>query len=127
MGYYAGHNVHQLMLSECLQSEPQFLKLQDPPAVIGLAVGHNAVSYSSAEGTQHGRHMLDMLFGNDMGYSSMWSDRFYDASLLTERSLLELYATVRALQGLAMYQACLCRHWDCVLKSTYDKASLAGQ
>ncbi|KAL5359949.1 hypothetical protein BJX96DRAFT_174834 [Aspergillus floccosus] len=73
MGYHAGHNVHQLMLSECLQSEPQLLKLQDSPAVIGLAVGHNAVSYSSPEGTQHGRHMLDMLFGNDMGYSICWN------------------------------------------------------
>ncbi|KAL4891566.1 hypothetical protein BDV59DRAFT_208978 [Aspergillus ambiguus] len=73
MGYYAGHNIHQLMLSETFNSQPQFLNLQDTPAVIALAVGIEAVSYSSPEGTQHGKDLMNTMFGDDMGFSICWN------------------------------------------------------
>lgn len=74
MGYYAANNVHQLMLEECTKTPADFLKLQDaPPPVIGLALGDNAVSYTSDDGTQHGKHLLKSMFGDDMGYSSKFS------------------------------------------------------
>ncbi|KAF9885900.1 hypothetical protein FE257_012280 [Aspergillus nanangensis] len=73
MGYYAANNVHQLILSESLNVKPDFLHLADAPPVIGLALGDNAVSYTSADRTQHGKHLLELMFGDDMGHSICWN------------------------------------------------------
>ncbi|KAB8232458.1 putative pyridine nucleotide-disulfide oxidoreductase AMID-like [Aspergillus alliaceus] len=73
MGHYAGTNIYQLMLSESFKVKPEFLKLQEHPPVIGLALGHTAVSYSPGEGTQHGKELRGTLFGEDMGYTICWN------------------------------------------------------
>jgi hypothetical protein len=71
MGHYAATNVHQLMLAESTQLKPEFLALQNYPPVMGLALGHTAVSYSPDSGVQHGEKQLASLFGEDVGYTSM--------------------------------------------------------
>lgn len=70
MGHYAGTNIHQLMLAEATKTKPEFMNLVKYPPVIGLALGHTAVSYTPDEGTKHGKELLGALFGEDMGYSS---------------------------------------------------------
>lgn len=70
MGHYAGTNIHQLMLAEATKAKPEFMNLINYPPVMGLALGHTAVSYTPDEGTKHGKELLGTLFGEDMGYSS---------------------------------------------------------
>ncbi|KAE8151754.1 putative apoptosis inducing factor [Aspergillus avenaceus] len=72
MGHYAATNIHQLILAEA-GLKPEFLELQEYPAVMGIALGHSAVSYSPADGTQDGEHLLKSMFGQDMGYSICWN------------------------------------------------------
>jgi hypothetical protein len=58
------------MLSELVSSTPQFSELQEFPAVIGLAVGKQAVCYSPTDGTTAGEDVMAIMFGEDLGYSS---------------------------------------------------------
>ncbi|KAE8356001.1 hypothetical protein BDV28DRAFT_162097 [Aspergillus coremiiformis] len=73
MGHYAATNIHQLMLSESNNTKPEFLELEDYPPVMGLALGHAAVSYSPDSGVQYGKELLEILFGEDMGYTICWN------------------------------------------------------
>ncbi|KAB8271533.1 hypothetical protein BDV30DRAFT_250024 [Aspergillus minisclerotigenes] len=73
MGHYAGTNIHQLMLAEVTKAKPEFMNLINYPPVMGLALGHTAVSYTPDEGTKHGKELLGTLFGEDMGYSICWN------------------------------------------------------
>ncbi|KNG88504.1 putative apoptosis inducing factor [Aspergillus nomiae NRRL 13137] len=72
-GHYAGTNIHQLMLAEATKGKPEFMNLIHYPPVMGLALGHTAVSYTPDEGTKHGKELLGALFGEDMGYSICWN------------------------------------------------------
>lgn len=71
MGHYAGNNIYQHMLAECGAGKPKFMTLNPFPNVIGLALGHKAVSWTPDEGTCHGEDLLTSLFGEDMGNTSM--------------------------------------------------------
>lgn len=93
MGHYAAMNIHRHMMAECTGEKPDFLTLQPFPSVMGLAIGHKAVSYTPSEGTKHGEDLMASLFGKDMGNTSM----FLVAPLNMKESspdcsLLELYA-----------------------------------
>lgn len=70
MGHYAALNIHQQMLAECSGEKPNLKTLNAFPAVIGLALGTKAVSYTPDEGTKHGEELLTTLFGDDMANSS---------------------------------------------------------
>jgi hypothetical protein len=70
MGHYAAMNIHQQMMAECSGNKPNLKTLNPFPAVIGLALGTKAVSYTPDEGTKHGEELLTSLFGEDMGNSS---------------------------------------------------------
>ncbi|OGM49226.1 apoptosis inducing factor [Aspergillus bombycis] len=72
-GHYAGTNIYQLMLAEATKAKPEFMNLVQYPPVMGLALGHTAVSYTPDEGTKHGKELLGSLFGEDMGYSICWN------------------------------------------------------
>lgn len=70
MGHYAAMNIHQQMLAECSDGKPILKTLNPFPAVIGLALGTRAVSYTPDEGTRHGEELMTTLFGDDMANSS---------------------------------------------------------
>lgn len=70
MGHYAAMNIHQQMLAECTGGTAILKTLNPFPAVIGLALGTKAVSYTPDEGTRHGEELLTTLFGDDMANSS---------------------------------------------------------
>lgn len=71
-GNYAATNAHQLMLSECIGSKPEFMPLQVSPPMIGLCLGKTAVTYTSIEGTRSGEDLMASMFGDDMGNTSMY-------------------------------------------------------
>ena len=71
-GHYAATNIHQLMLSECTGSKPDFFNLQVSPPVIGLALGKTAVTYNTIEGTRSGEDLMASMFGEDMGNTGMY-------------------------------------------------------
>ncbi|KAK1139922.1 hypothetical protein N8T08_011083 [Aspergillus melleus] len=73
MGHYAATNIHQIMLSQRTGVKPEFMTLQQTPPVIGLALGHTAVTYTPAEGTRHGEELMASMFGEDMGHTICWN------------------------------------------------------
>ncbi|PYI00474.1 FAD/NAD(P)-binding domain-containing protein [Aspergillus sclerotiicarbonarius CBS 121057] len=73
MGYHAGNNAHQLMLSEASNTKPEFVTLQEVPPVMALAMGKTAVTYTPDQGTKDGEDIHDIMFGDDMGYSICWN------------------------------------------------------
>lgn len=77
MGHYAAMNIHQQMMAECSESKPTLKTLNPFPAVIGLALGTKAVSYTPDEGTKYGEELLTSLFGEDMGNSSKSIGHFF--------------------------------------------------
>jgi hypothetical protein len=72
MGHYAGYNIHQLMLAECVGSKPVFQELQEIPPMIGLCLGKTAVSYHPVDGVKEGEDILMSMFGDDMAYKGMF-------------------------------------------------------
>jgi hypothetical protein len=70
MGYFAAHNIHQLMREKLFGNPPEFLKLDEIPPMIGLAVGKKAMAYWREEGTTAGEDVLKTFFGDDLGFSS---------------------------------------------------------
>ncbi|KAF7125666.1 hypothetical protein CNMCM5793_001905 [Aspergillus hiratsukae] len=73
MGHYAGYNIHQLMLAECVASKPAFQELQEIPPMIGLCLGRTAVSYHPVDGVKDGEDILASMFGDDMAYKVCWN------------------------------------------------------
>ncbi len=78
-GYYAAHNIHQLMALQerrvkgGKEQEPKFLELGEIPPMIGLAVGKKAVAYWPEAGVSSGEDVLKAFFGEDLGFSSEFS------------------------------------------------------
>ncbi|KAJ6121212.1 FAD-dependent pyridine nucleotide-disulfide oxidoreductase, partial [Penicillium sp. IBT 18751x] len=66
MGHYAGNNIYQHILAECGFGKPSYMTLSPFANMIGLALGHKAVSWTPDEGTRHGADVLTSLFGEDM-------------------------------------------------------------
>lgn len=50
--------------------EPEFVKLDEVPPMIGLAVGKKAVAYWPEGGVTSGEDVLKNFFGDDLGFSS---------------------------------------------------------
>ncbi|CAI7618596.1 unnamed protein product [Penicillium palitans] len=73
MGHYAALNIHQHMMAECTGGKPEYQTLQPFPAVMGLALGKTAVSYTPGEGTREGEDLMKTLFGKDMGHTICWN------------------------------------------------------
>lgn len=75
MGRRAAHNIHQLMVKEMYDSEPEFLELAQFPPMIGIAVGKQAVAYGPEMGTSCGTELMERMFGDDLGRTSRstWS------------------------------------------------------
>jgi hypothetical protein len=84
MGHYAAMNIHQQMMAECSGGKPTLKTLNPFPAVIGLALGTKAVSYTPDEGTKHGEELLASLFGEDMSNSSKFIGSSFSCEILLE-------------------------------------------
>lgn len=69
MGNYAAINIYQQLL-EKTGKKPEFVALNEYPAMIALAVGKQAVLYGPDEGTTWGRDKMEMMFGEDLGWTS---------------------------------------------------------
>ncbi|POS77775.1 oxidoreductase [Diaporthe helianthi] len=72
MGYYAAHNIHELILERLNGTAPKFLELGEIPPVIGLAVGKKAMSYSPGQGVDAGEEVMRVFFGDDLGFDICW-------------------------------------------------------
>lgn len=73
MGYFAAHNIHELVLQKMNGAEPKLQELSEVPPMIGLAVGKKAVSYGPAQGVMSGEDVMKAFFGNDLGFDSKFS------------------------------------------------------
>ena len=71
MGYLAAVNIHQLLRHKVSGAVPEFMKLNEIPPMIGLAVGKKAVSYWPDGGTTSGEDVMEAFFGKDLGFTSM--------------------------------------------------------
>lgn len=72
MGYFAAHNIHEMILEKMNGVAPKFLELGEVPPMIGLAVGKKAISYSPAQGACSGEDVMKAFFGNDLAFSICW-------------------------------------------------------
>lgn len=72
MGFFAAHNIHELVLQKMNGAEPKFQELAEVPPMIGLAVGKKAVSYGPAQGVLSGEDVMKAFFGNDLGFDSKY-------------------------------------------------------
>ncbi|KAF7549179.1 hypothetical protein G7046_g8432 [Stylonectria norvegica] len=72
-GHYVAMNLHQAITSQRTGQAPQFKELNEVPAMIGLAVGKNAVAYSPDSGTVTGKDVADAYFRDDLGWSICWN------------------------------------------------------
>lgn len=76
MGCIAAVNIHQQMLQSAFGSIPKFVEINEIPPMIALAVGKQAVLYGPREGTTWGEAEMEMMFGQDLGWTSkfptMW-------------------------------------------------------
>ncbi|KAI1194872.1 hypothetical protein F5X97DRAFT_261600 [Nemania serpens] len=70
-GKIAASNVHQIILQELEDKEPDFTRLTEFPPMIGLAVGKNGISYG-AEGMNSGPQVMQMFFEDDLGFRIVW-------------------------------------------------------
>jgi NADH dehydrogenase FAD-containing subunit len=73
MGQIAATNIHQLMTQKLSGSSPEFMKLNEIPPMIGLAVGKKAVAYWPAGGTTSGEDVMETFFGKDLGFTICWN------------------------------------------------------
>lgn len=112
MGHYAAMNIHQQMMAECSESKPTLKTLNPFPAVIGLALGTKAVSYTPDEGTKYGEELLTSLFGEDMGNSSKSIGPFFQSAVWffwnptnanSHLRLQELSEIVRGMPGVSSF------------------------
>lgn len=72
MGFFAAHNIHELVLQRMHGAEPKFQELAEVAPMIGLAVGKKAVSYGPAQGVLSGEDVMKAFFGNDLGFDSKY-------------------------------------------------------
>lgn len=73
MGYFAANNIHQRMMETSKDTKPAFSELDEIPPMIGLAVGKSAVSYWPSSGMSSGEDVMQLFFGDDLGFTICWN------------------------------------------------------
>lgn len=73
MGYTAAVNIHQQLLQQNFNTTPKFVPISEIPPMIALAVGKKAVLYGPEEGMTWGEDKMEMMFGEDLGWTSKYS------------------------------------------------------
>ncbi|ROV87304.1 hypothetical protein VPNG_10399 [Cytospora leucostoma] len=71
-GYYAAHNIHELILKKLHGVAPKFLELGEVPPMMALAVGKKAISYYPAGGVASGEDQLHDYFRDDIAFDICW-------------------------------------------------------
>lgn len=71
-GYYAAHNIHELMLEKLRGAAPRLLELGEVPPMMALAVGKKAISYTPAQGVASGEDQLHAYFRDDIAFDICW-------------------------------------------------------
>ncbi|EED14657.1 pyridine nucleotide-disulphide oxidoreductase AMID-like, putative [Talaromyces stipitatus ATCC 10500] len=73
-GLHTAVNIHQRILSAQNGITPQFKEL-DPnvPPMMALAIGKKAASYTPDEGIASGEDVLNLFFGDDLGFAICWN------------------------------------------------------
>ncbi|KAJ6151472.1 hypothetical protein N7470_007069 [Penicillium chermesinum] len=99
MGQYAANNIHQRILSKRDGIHPAYQELSPFPSLMGLALGHKAVTYTPTDGTKDGEELLAQMFGDDMAKSSTYTTLRVQKRGATnlQFSMLELYAPERSM------------------------------
>jgi hypothetical protein len=70
MGQLAATNLYASILSsEDPDFAPKHAELPEFPAVMGLAVGDQAIVYSDGTGTEWGKKTMEIMFGDDLGWN----------------------------------------------------------
>ncbi|KAL4941671.1 hypothetical protein BDV06DRAFT_177447 [Aspergillus oleicola] len=67
-GHFAARNVHQKMMAKVYGMTPEFMKLDEVEAGMGLAVGKSAVSYFPSMGLGWGEETRELFFQGDLGF-----------------------------------------------------------
>ncbi|KAI0486611.1 FAD/NAD(P)-binding domain-containing protein [Xylaria cf. heliscus] len=70
-GKIAASNIHQIMLRQLQNKEPDFIQLSEIPPMIGLAVGKNGLSYGP-DGMNYGPQVMQIFFEEDLGFRIVW-------------------------------------------------------
>ncbi|KAL4916029.1 hypothetical protein BDW62DRAFT_186999 [Aspergillus aurantiobrunneus] len=67
-GHYAARNVHQKMMARVYGTVPEFMKLDEVEAGMGLALGKSAVGYFPSMGLSEGEETRKLFFQGDLGF-----------------------------------------------------------
>lgn len=83
MGMFAANNVFRRMLQAIEDKTksnapghghghtmPKVLELAEIPPMMGVAVGKKGISYWPGQGTDAGEHVMEQMFGDDLGFKS---------------------------------------------------------
>jgi hypothetical protein len=70
MGHYAAVNTHEHILSSLCGTAPKYIHWPEVPPMIALAIGHQSIMYSPADGIKTGEDVAKMMFGDDLGLTS---------------------------------------------------------
>ncbi|KAK4186299.1 apoptosis-inducing factor 2 [Podospora australis] len=73
MGCFAAINIHQRMIETSTGAKPTLSQLDEIPPMIGLAVGKKAVSYWPQSGVSSGEDVMQLFFGDDLGFTICWN------------------------------------------------------
>jgi len=72
-GGLAAQNIRQhILFSKGLVREPEYVQYPEYPPAIAVAVGDDAISYSSEQGVASGKAVMDHFFQNDLGLKMIW-------------------------------------------------------
>jgi hypothetical protein len=91
MGKLVGGNIHQLIVRDLSRSaeKPRFKEMRQIPPMITVAVGKEAVSYGPPFGTSSGKWLMQVFFGEDLGFRRRYMTSGPIVPLLISDSHLE--------------------------------------
>ncbi|ERT03036.1 apoptosis-inducing factor (AIF)-like mitochondrion-associated inducer of death 1 [Sporothrix schenckii 1099-18] len=72
MGYYMARNAHERMRELVFGAPPQYQTLKPVPAMIAIALGHNALAFQTGGELQFGKDVADRYFAEDVGFEICW-------------------------------------------------------
>ncbi|EHK99536.1 putative Apoptosis-inducing factor like protein A [Glarea lozoyensis 74030] len=74
MGFLAANNIYQeILVSRGVKKEPTYLTYPEVPAMIALACGKQAISYSVEDGAKVGEDIMEVFFNDDLGFMICWN------------------------------------------------------
>lgn len=71
-GHHVAMNIHQSIIEHRTGTPADYQKINQVPAMIGLAVGKKALAYHPDDGAVHGEKTLHDYFRGDLGWQICW-------------------------------------------------------